>query len=161
VPGTREAHTAALRSTDGADLVVTSGGTAAGPVDFVRNGLSDAGGDLVIAGVDVRPGSPMVLGRWPDGRVLLGLPGNPQAAIAALMTLGVPVVDAFVGRPLGLLGTRRLAGHVASRGDRLRLVPCVLVDGECVPVDYIGSGMLRGLCGCGRFAVVPGGQPSR
>jgi molybdopterin molybdotransferase len=158
VPDTREAHTLAFGGTDDADLVVTSGGTAAGPVDYVRAGLSGTGGALVVEGVDVRPGSPMVLGRWPDGRVLIGLPGNPQAAIVALMTLGLPVVDAFVGRPLGVLGTRRMAGQVASRGDRTRLVPCAVVDGDCSPVNYIGSGMLRGLAAADGFAVVPGGQ---
>ncbi len=140
--------------------MVTTGGTAAGPVDFVRPGLSGTGGALLIEGVDVRPGSPMVLGRWPDDRVLIGLPGNPQAAIVALMTLGRPVIDAFLGRPLEVLGTRRLAGQVASRGQRLRLVLCALSDGECVPVDYIGSGMLRGLARADGFAVVPGGQAS-
>jgi molybdopterin molybdotransferase len=160
VPDTREAHTQALRGTADADLVVTSGGTAAGPVDFVRAGLSGTGGALVVEGVDIRPGSPMVLGRWPDARVLIGLPGNPQAAIAALMTLGRSVIDTLVGRPLEVLGTRRLAGHVVSRGRRMRLVPCALVDGECVPVDYIGSGMLRGLAVADGFAVVSGGQAS-
>ena len=108
--------------------------------------------------MDVRPGSPMILGRWPDERVLIGLPGNPQAAIAALMTLGPPVIDAMLGRPLGSIGTCRLSGHVASRGDRTRLVPCALVDGECVPAHHIGSGMLRGLAAADGFAVVSGGR---
>jgi molybdopterin molybdotransferase len=160
VPDTRAALTQALHRTTDADLVVTSGGTAAGPVDFVRAGLAGTGGALVVEGVDVRPGSPMILGRWPDARVLIGLPGNPQAAIVALMTLGRPVVDAFAGRPLEVLGTRSLAGYVASRGDRMRLVPCALVDGECVPVDYLGSGMLRGLATADGLALVPGGQAS-
>lgn len=160
VPDSRAAHTAALRGTGDADFVVTSGGTATGPVDFVRAGLTGSGGALVVEGVDVRPGSPMVLGRWPDERVLIGLPGNPQAAIVALMTLGRPVIDACAGLPLEALATRRLAGHVASRGDRTRVVPCALVDGECTPVDHIGSGMLRGLAAADGFAVVPGGQAS-
>ena len=160
VPDTREALTAALSRTGDAELVVTSGGTAAGPVDFVRVGVSGTGGTMLVEGVDVRPGSPMVLGQWPDQRVLIGLPGNPQAAIVALMTLGRPVVDALGGRALEVLGTRRLAGHVSSRGRRLRLVPCALVDGECMPVDYIGSGMLRGLAVAEGFAVVSGGQAS-
>lgn len=158
VRDTREAHTQALRGTHGADLVVTSGGTAAGPVDFVRAGLSDTGGALVVAGVDARPGSPMILGSWPDARVLIGLPGSPQAAIVALMTLGLPAIDALVGRPLAVLGTRRLDGQVVSRGDRTRLVPCAVVDGACVPVDFIGSGMLRGLAAADGLAVVPGGR---
>ena len=87
VSDTREAHAAALRGASDADLVVTTGGTANGPVDFVREVLTATGGAMLVEGVDVRPGSPMVLGRWPDGHLLIGLPGNPQAAIVALMTL--------------------------------------------------------------------------
>jgi molybdopterin molybdotransferase len=160
IADTREAHATAMQSTDDVDLVVTSGGTAAGPVDFVREALADSSGELVVEGVDVRPGSPMVLGRWADSRALIGLPGNPQAAIVALMTFGRPVMDALVGRPLEVLDSRRLAGEVVSRGDRTRLVLCSLVDGECVPVDFIGSGMLRGLAAADGFAVVAGGQAS-
>ena len=158
VSDTREAHAAALQGASDTDLVITSGGTAHGPVDFVREVLTATGGELLVAGVDVRPGSPMVLGRWPDERVLLGLPGNPQAAIVALMTLGPPVVDALAGRSLRSLGSRRLSGHVASRGDRTRLVPCALVGDECVPAHGIGSGMLRGLAAADGYAVVSGGQ---
>jgi molybdopterin molybdotransferase len=160
IADTREAHAAALQGSDDVDLVVTSGGTAAGPVDYVREALADSAGELVVEGVDVRPGSPMLLGRWADSRVLIGLPGNPQAAIVALMTFGRPVVDALTGRPLEEFGSRRLAGEVVSRGDRTRLVPCSLVDGECVPVDFIGSGMVRGLAAADGFAVVSGGRAS-
>jgi molybdopterin molybdotransferase len=158
VSDTREAHATALRDASDADLVVTSGGTANGPVDFVREVLVSTGGALLVDGVDVRPGSPMILGQWRDGRVLAGLPGNPQAAIVALMTLGSPVIDALLGRSLTTLGTYRLSGHVASRGDRTRLVPCALIDGECVPAHGIGSGMLRGLAAADGFAVVSGGR---
>ena len=100
VPDTREAHAEALARTVGTDIVVTSGGTASGPVDFLRAALSDTGGDLIVDRVDVRPGSPMLMGEWRDSRWLIGLPGNPQAAIVALMTLGLPLVDALHGRPL-------------------------------------------------------------
>ena len=158
VSDTRDDHVAALLGASGADVVVTSGGTAHGPVDFVRESVMVTGGDLLVAGVDVRPGSPMVLGRWPDERVLVGLPGNPQAAIVGLMTLGPPVIDALLGRSLRRLGTCRLSGHVAARGGRTRVVPCALVDGECVPAKGIGSGMLRGLAAADGFAVVAGGH---
>jgi molybdopterin molybdotransferase len=153
-----EAHVNALRAVEGADLVVTTGGTAHGPVDFLRAALAATDGRLGVDTVEVRPGSPMILGAWAGGRWLVGLPGNPQAAIVALMTLALPLVDALVGRPLADLGTRRLAAPVVSRGTRTRLVPCVDVGGAAAPAEFIGSGMLRGLAASDGFAVVAGGQ---
>jgi molybdopterin molybdotransferase len=158
VPDTRDAHVQALLDGADADVIVTSGGTAQGPVDFLRVALADTGGELVIDRVDVRPGSPMILGRWPGRRWLIGLPGNPQAAIVALMTLGLPLADALHGRPLAELDTRQLAASITSRGSRTRLVPCTDMAGIASPADFIGSGMLRGLADSTGFAVVVGGQ---
>ena len=140
------------------DLIVTTGGTAAGPADGVRAALARTGGELLVESVDVRPGSPMLLGRWPGGRHLVALPGNPQAAVVALLTLAAPLLDAHAGRPLAALETRTLGGPVTSRGTRLRLVLCSDRSGRCTPVDYIGSGMLRGLASADGFAVAPDGQ---
>ena len=158
VADTREAHVQAVLDCADVDVVVTSGGTAQGPADFLRVALADTDGELVVDTVDVRPGSPMVLGRWTDRRWLVGLPGNPQAAIVALMTLGLPLLDALQGRPLAELDTRRLSAAVISRGSRTRLVPCADHAGVASPAEFIGSGMLRGLTASSGFAVVPGGQ---
>ena len=158
VPDTREAHVQALLDCADVDVVVTSGGTAQGPVDFLRVALADIRGELLVDTVDVRPGSPMVLGQRADRRWLVGLPGNPQAAIVALMTLGLPLLDALYGRPLADLDTRTLSAPVTSRGRRTRLVPCTDRAGIASPADFIGSGMLRGLAASTGFAVVAGGQ---
>ena len=158
VPDTRDAHVQALLECADADVVVTSGGTAQGPVDFLRIALADTEGELVIDTVEARPGSPMVLGQWPGQRWLIGLPGNPQAAIVALLTLGVPLFDALNGRPLTELDTRIISAAITSRGSRTRLVPCTDRAGIASPTDFIGSGMLRGLAASTGFAVVAGGQ---
>ncbi|MYS05928.1 molybdopterin molybdenumtransferase MoeA, partial [Streptomyces sp. SID6041] len=46
-----------------ADLVLTTGGTAAGPVDHVHGVLEKAEATLLVDGVKVRPGHPMLLAR--------------------------------------------------------------------------------------------------
>ncbi len=46
-----------------ADLIVTTGGTAAGPVDHVHPTLRRLGAELLVDGVKVRPGHPMLLAR--------------------------------------------------------------------------------------------------
>ncbi|WP_263455936.1 molybdopterin-binding protein, partial [Streptomyces sp. LS1784] len=81
-----------------ADLVVTTGGTAAGPVDFLHRALAEAGARLLVDGVAARPGHPMLLAELPGGRHLVGLPGNPLAAVAAMVTLVLPLLHARSGR---------------------------------------------------------------
>lgn len=88
--------TAAL-ATSRADLVITTGGTSVGPRDHVRAAVAGAGGRVVVDGVHVKPGHPMLLAALPGGRWLVGLPGNPFAACAALLTLVRPLLDGMHG----------------------------------------------------------------
>ncbi|MFE5795381.1 molybdopterin molybdotransferase MoeA [Streptomyces sp. NPDC056503] len=86
-------------TTSAADLVVTTGGTAAGPVDHVHRVLDKAGATLLVDGVKVRPGHPMLLARLDAGRHLVGLPGNPLAAVSGLLTLAAPLLAALTTAP--------------------------------------------------------------
>ncbi len=155
VPDTAAAQREAVASRDdSADVVVTTGGTSVGPADFVRDALEVSGGHLVVSGVDCRPGHPMLLGHWHD-RWLVGLPGNPHAAVAALLTLLDPLLLALHGVELPPLQQVRLAERVSPRGAGTRLVPCTLDAGSATPASGIGSGMLRGLAQADGLAVVP------
>ena len=81
-----------------ADVVVLVGATGHGVADHLRSALEGAGARIVLDGVRVRPGGSQLVALLPDGRVLLGLPGNPLAAVAAAATTGRAVVDALTGR---------------------------------------------------------------
>jgi molybdopterin molybdotransferase len=155
VADTLAAHIDALSDCADVDVVITSGGTASGPADYLRQAFALTSGSLVVDTVAVRPGHPMLLGRWAETRWLLGLPGNPQAAIAALLTLGSPLLAALNGQPLPVLGQRRMTDFVASRGNVTRLVLCTSSGGEATPTAYNGSGMLRGLSRADGYAAVP------
>ena len=156
VPDRADALALALRGCTG-DVVVTTGSTARGPVDHLHRVLADAGARLVVDGVAVRPGHPMLLAVLPDGRPLVGLPGNPLAAVSGLLTLLDPVVAALHARPLPVRRTVRLAEAVDAGGEATRLVP--LADGR--PALFAGPGMLRGLAVADVVGVVPpGGAPA-
>ena len=109
VSDTMAAHVAALESCDDADIIVTTGGTAAGPVDFLHAAIEVAGLTLVVDSVACRPGHPMLLARSPR-RWLIGLPGNPQAAIAGLFTVGQPLVAGMHGCGLPPLDSAEIDG---------------------------------------------------
>src|SRR5213075_1367964 len=100
----------------------------------LRRALTSIGADLVVDGVAVRPGHPQLLAVRPDGRPLTGLPGNPLAAAAALLTLVVPLVDALHGAPPPPRRTVTLVEGIDAGEEATRLVP--LLDGK--PVLFAG-----------------------
>ncbi|MFF4749793.1 molybdopterin molybdotransferase MoeA [Streptomyces sp. NPDC002514] len=149
-----------------ADVIITTGGTSAGPTDLVHEALDAVGGRLLVDSVAVRPGHPMLLAELPPAadespRRLVGLPGNPLAAVAGLVTLAVPLL-------------RRLGGHQPAEARRcstaaafpghardVRLVPAKIENGRAVPLPFDGPAMLRGVALADALAAVPpGGVPA-
>ncbi|MEU3841456.1 molybdopterin molybdotransferase MoeA [Streptomyces sp. NPDC028635] len=148
-------HTAV--TTSDADLIVTTGGTASGPVDHVHPTLRRIGAELLVDGVKVRPGHPMLLARLKDGRHLVGLPGNPLAAVSGLLTLAQPLVRALAAHPVPEGYTLPLRDAVHGHPYDTRLVPVVLRGDQAVPLHYNGPAMLRGIAAADALAVVPPG----
>ncbi|MFD9356703.1 molybdopterin molybdotransferase MoeA [Streptomyces sp. NPDC060031] len=141
-----------------ADLVITTGGTASGPVDHVHPVLRQAGAELLVDGVAVRPGHPMLLARLgapADGRYVVGLPGNPLAAVSGLLTLAEPLVRALAGRRRRPRYALPVEGDVPGHPHDTRLVPVLLTDEHAVPLRYNGPAMLRGVAAADALAVVP------
>ncbi|MFJ4712963.1 molybdopterin molybdotransferase MoeA [Streptomyces sp. NPDC088785] len=147
-----------------ADLVVTTGGTASGPVDHVHPTLRAVGAELLVSGVAVRPGHPMLLARLSEGQHLVGLPGNPLAAVSGLLTLAEPLLRELSGQgahtePYSAPLHTTVPGHP---GDT-RLVPVVVRQDEgsghdwAVPLRYNGPAMLRGIAAADALAVIPVG----
>jgi molybdopterin molybdotransferase len=155
LPDALEALSAAIGGSD-ADVVVTTGGTSAGTFDQVHAALTQVEGRLLVDGVDVKPGHPMLLASLPGDRWLVGLPGNPLAACVALLTLVEPLLAALQGQPRRPPSTVRLGDDAPGRpGDGHRLLP---VRREPTGVAELqpscGSAMLRGLAGASGLVVV-------
>lgn len=149
-------------TTSDADLIVTTGGTAAGPVDHVHPVLGKAGAELLVDGVAVRPGHPMLLARLaPHGelpsRYLVGLPGNPLAAVSGLLTLAEPLLSGLARRPAPVPYRAPVRDEVHGHPYDTRLVPFVHGADRLVPLHYNGPAMLRGIAAADGLAVVPPG----
>jgi len=96
LPDQRDATAAALRKAAGqSDLIFTSGGVSTGEEDHVRGAIADSG-DIAFWRVGIKPGRPVALGRIGD-TPLLGLPGNPVAALVTFSALGRPLFDRLCG----------------------------------------------------------------
>ena len=139
------------------DVVVTCGMAGAGPADRLRPWLREVGATLVVDGVEVRPGHPQVLATLPDGRPLVGLPGNPLAAVAALLGLLHPLLDGMTGVVAGEAERAVLRGWQPRGREVTSLVPVRRSPGGVEPSGPAGPAQLRGLAAADAVAVVPAG----
>jgi molybdopterin molybdotransferase len=80
-----------------ADLLITTGSTAPGGENLLRNVLRDLAAHWLIDGITMTPGAQVLLARLPDGKLLLGLPGDPRGALTALLTVAPPLVAGLRG----------------------------------------------------------------
>lgn len=146
---------AASPSGQPADVVITTGGTGRSGTDHFRNAITDLGGRLLIDGVAMRPGHPAVLAELPDGRFVVGLPGNPLAAMMALFTIGGPLLSALGHGTLADVGEVPCGTTIDPDPGRTRLMPFRLVYGLASPAQHSGPGMMRGLASADGVMVVP------
>lgn len=148
-------HVAAI-SNSTADLIITTGGTASGPVDHLHNAIVDVGGEFLIDAVLVRPGYHQLMARI-GKQILIGLPGNPQSAVIGLLTLAVPLISGANAKPLANLELRTIASDMNGPHREARLVLCTQDAGVIKPVEYLDSSMLRGFVSATGYAVLPPG----
>jgi len=136
-----------------ADIVITTGGTAHGPRDYLHSALGEINAEILVDTVAVRPGHPMLLART-NTSAIFGLPGNPQSAIVALISLGGPVITSMLGQEEQQLANVVTRDELTAPQDFTRLIIGNLVEGQFVVAPYLGSAMLRGLAHSTGFAVV-------
>jgi molybdopterin molybdotransferase len=136
-----------------ADVVLVTGASGPGPADHLRSVLAAAGGELLVDGVACRPGHPQALARLPDGRLVVGLPGNPLAALVAFLTLATAALAGLGGRALPEL-PRLPARDVRPHPTEHRIVPVRVRAGVAQPVGFGGAAMLRGAAVADRLAVI-------
>ncbi|GAU66614.1 putative molybdenum cofactor biosynthesis protein [Streptomyces sp. NBRC 110611] len=145
-----------------ADVVITTGGTASGPVDHVHPTLRRLGAEVLVDGVAVRPGHPMLLARLAPRRHLVGLPGNPLAAVSGLCTLAEPLLRTLAARSPAAPCRTPLASAVRGHPQDTRLVPVAYREDErhglvAAPLRFHGPAMLRGIAAADALAVIPPG----
>jgi molybdopterin molybdotransferase len=143
------------------DVIVTTGGTGRSGADHFRNAVTALGGRLLIDGIAMRPGHPVALGKLPNGRFVVGLPGNPLAALMALFTVGGPLLAALGHQPVPGVSRVLCGATVDAHRASTRLMPFRWVNGMAAPAPFTGPGMMRGLAGADGVMVVPsrGAQP--
>lgn len=141
------------------DLVLSSGSTSASAVDVIYR-VAEERGDLLLHGVAVKPGKPMLVGEI-EGTAYVGLPGYPVSALTIFRVFVAPVVREAAGRgqPEPTVVTGEMARQERSAEGRRRLLPVGLVedgagDRLVYPVDK-GSGATTSLVDADGTVTVP------
>jgi molybdopterin molybdotransferase len=149
---------------DSVDLIITTGGTADGPRDYVKPALKNLSATMVIDCVKVRPGYHVLLARVAkSGRdvAFLALPGNPQSALAALYSFGEPLIASLLGASGKEAIEVELSYSLTTPEGFSRLVPGTVNGKIFIPTAYLGSAMLRGVAHAQGFALIsPGVNPA-
>lgn len=142
-----------------ADVQVVTGGSSVGPADRLHKVLAELGATLLVDGVACRPGHPQMLAALPDGRRVVGLPGNPFAAVAGAVTLLRPLLAARAGLVLSDDVVVRL--NVKSRDGATLLVPVRPgPDGKWVLLPAASSASLMSLANASHLGAVQHGCES-
>jgi molybdopterin molybdotransferase len=88
-------------------------------------------------------------------RWLVGLPGNPLAAVAGLVTLAQPLLRRLGGHPRPSTRTLVVDEAIGGHARDARLVPALAQDTRAVPLPFDGPAMLRGVAAADVLLVVP------
>lgn len=142
-----------------ADVLVSSAGVSVGDLDLVREALVDAGAELHLWKVNMRPGKPITFGSL-GGRPVFGLPGNPVSAMVTFELFVRPALLAMQGRRGASRSRVRAvaAEPITNRGSRrgyLR-VSMDAHDGRWLArlTGEQGSGILRSMVAADGLAIV-------
>ena len=97
-------------------LVISTGGTASGDLDYIKNAMDLANSSRLFDKVGIRPGAPFVAS-VKENQLLVGLSGNPGGAIVAFLLLLLPLISRLEGAEKELTGSRgRLTAPIVRKG---------------------------------------------
>jgi molybdopterin molybdotransferase len=84
------------RAAEMQDVIITTGGVSGSDADHLPGAIADAGGEVDTLKLALKPGKPLAHGRI-GSAFCLCLPGNPLAALVAMLVLGRPVLARLAG----------------------------------------------------------------
>lgn len=155
------------------DLILLNAGSSAGAEDFSAM-VVEKMGKLLVHGVAVRPGHPVILGmimsdqgkRVPDAIPIIGVPGYPVSAALTVDIFVEPVMAKWLGRRPNELPTEdvSLTRKIVSPGgddDYVRVVVGKVGDRLLAAPLPRGAGVITSLVQADGLALIPRGTQGR
>jgi molybdopterin molybdotransferase len=129
-PDDRSALQRIAAGAEGVDFLVTAGGASVGEHDLVRDALAESGLVLDFWKIAMRPGKPLMVGRYRD-TPMMGLPGNPVSSLVCGLLFLKPAIE-------------RLQGLDAVAAAPLRARLAVALPANDRRQDYLRATLVRG-----------------
>lgn len=151
------------------DLILLNAGSSAGSEDYSAK-VIDSLGKVMVHGVAVRPGHPVIIGMVEreevrDGRKMvpiIGVPGYPVSAALTNEIFVKPVIERWLGMPAGAPArlratiTKKLTSP-AGDDDYVRVVVGKVGDRICAAPLSRGAGVITSLTQADGLVVIPRG----
>jgi molybdopterin molybdotransferase len=145
------------------DLVVTTGGASVGSKDLVRDAIRLSGAGILFWKVGMKPGTPAVCGEK-DGKLIIGLSGNPSAAMITFLMLVRPLIRTMAGKESGALpevsAVMKQPFHKTSSQRRLLRSLVAWENGHyfAIPAGIQSPGALKSMVECNALIDIPAGH---
>ena len=151
------------QSLEQSDMVITTGGTAGGDYDVVKNSILLAGGHVLFQRVDIKPGA-LMIAAVKNGKYIIGLSGSPAAAMVAFDLIVIPLIKKLMGinevLPLKSQGTMADRFTKSSPNRRILCARLLWRDGKNMFKLNGGqsNGTLMSMIGCNVMIDIPAGS---
>lgn len=162
-PDDEQALLSAIKAMAFADIIVTIGGASVGDYDLVWKAAEKLGLERSFYKVAMRPGKPLIAGKFNENTPYLGLPGNPVSAIVCAHIFLVPMVRKMLGLtdvlPTPL--TAILGKDIGPNGPRQHYMRAKLEGDTITPFDRQDSSLLSVLVDANALLIRPIGDAER
>ena len=152
-----------LKSLDWVDLVITTGGVSVGDKDYVTKAFQDVCDKFLFWKVKMKPGTPITAGKHKN-KLLIGLSGNPAAAVITFLVFVKPVILKMMGKsklePLEIESTLLSDFSKVRKQNRFVRATTYYQDGKFytkLPSKH-SSGIASSLSGVNSLLYIPSGE---
>jgi len=148
-----------------ADMVITTGGASVGDYDWAVTAAERLGARVLFWKVNMKPGG-AIMAAEKGGKVILGLSGNPGAAVLGLLRIALPYIRKLCGRadlaPPVIEAALKHPLSKPSPKTRLLRGRLEVEEGRALFVENERqeNGAVLSLVGCDLLAEIPAGSPA-
>jgi molybdopterin molybdotransferase len=149
---------------ESSDMVITTGGASVGDYDWAVTSAERLGAEVLFWGVSLRPGG-AIMAAVKDGKLILGLSGNPAAAVIGLLRVAMPFIKKLCGMAECFFPIINVAlkSPLAKENPKLRILrgKLEIIDSKAYFAESGGQGSetVSSLAGCDLLGEIPMGSP--
>ncbi|CQR71905.1 Molybdopterin molybdenumtransferase [Sporomusa ovata DSM 2662] len=153
-----------LEQASACDIVITTGGASVGDCDLIGEAYKKLGIELLFGRVSIKPGMPVMAGQR-NGKLYLGLSGNPASAAISFEQLARPVLMKMCGhktwwRPR-IKAILAIPFNKSTKAKRFVWSRCWQTDNGILvePLHLQSNGMLKSAMVANSLIVIPENTP--